>query len=98
MNVRRASLSRERPRADGVAMGAARSILWLISALVVVMILYLTVLSGGSGTSGLAPRTGAPATSASPYGVYGGAVGAAQNAVQQANQDAQRASGTTASP
>jgi hypothetical protein len=80
-------------------MFATRALL-LIGTLAVVATLWVTLLSGGGAH---APDVTPGATTA-PSGSSGGgpaassydrAIGAAQGAVQQSNQDAQRAAGST---
>jgi hypothetical protein len=74
-------------------MAVSRAIVGLISLLAVLATLWLTMIAGGGGhkaASGPAPGA------ASSTQVYGNAVNGAQNAVQQANADAQRAAGTSA--
>jgi hypothetical protein len=76
-------------------MLAARSLLVLVATLAVVGLLWLTLLSGGSGSPTATPGgTSVPsgATDGAPAdGTYNDAIGAAGSAVQQSNQDAQRA-------
>jgi hypothetical protein len=82
-------------------MLAARSLLGLIGTLAVVATLWLTLLAGGGDrapavkpgatTAPSGATSGAPATSG-----YDSAIGEARSAVQQADQDAQRAVGSAA--
>ena len=78
-------------------MLAARSLM-LIGTLAVVAILWLTLLSGGGGAPAVTPgTTTAPsgaASGATAASGYSGAIGAAQGAVRQSNQDTQSAAGT----
>jgi hypothetical protein len=79
-------------------MVATRSLLWLVGTLAVVAVLWMTLLSGGGGTS--TTPAGAPVssgTSGTPSaGDYNSAIGAARGAVQQSAQDAKSAAGSSA--
>jgi hypothetical protein len=79
-------------------MLAVRSLVLLVGTLAVVAMLWLMLLSGGDGApTATQGGTTAPATSGEPAaGGYGDAIGAADGAVRQANQDAQRAARSAA--
>ena len=80
-------------------MVAARSLLFRVGTLAVVGVLWLTLLAGGGDQVPTVTPSGATAPSsgangASAPGDYNSAIGAGRGAVQQADQDAQRAAGT----
>jgi hypothetical protein len=87
-------------RVDNSSMLAARSLLWVVGTLAVVALLWLTLLSGGGGPTALPDGGTVPsgATSGEPAGGgYTDAIDSARGAVQQSNQDAQRAADSATS-
>ena len=86
-----------RPAADAPGMAVSRAVLGLIALLAVLATLWMTMLSSGGGAGVQAGSSNPVAPGASPApGAYGNATNAAQNAVQQANGDGQRAAQTAA--